>query len=371
VEWCSRFPGNSSVISGHINLDTFPSVQVLPNQHLHRRIQYLAEVRNRALRPLDGPFHFNVTHIDDPELPSFKTSSLPKFDKLLFLNDIVFSPADAADLLFATNLNPHTGRTDYHAACAMDFINAFKFYDMFALRDAEAYKAGLPFFPFFSTLGLGLSRAKVLAQSDAVPVKSCWGGMAAFEASWFMPDPSRPDTKPLRFRSEEEIFWESSECCLIHADLDYAVTHSQSSTSFHQHDTYDRGIYVNPYIRVAYTARAHAWLAFTRRFERLYAFPHWVATAFARLPSKQQRRVEEPGERVVHREWVYDGPELPMPTNQTVTLEEVGHWRDVKRVARPGGFCGTHFMLTLKEHWEPDERMWEGVWPPEGGNEEP
>lgn len=311
-----------------------------------------------------------MTSIDDYTTTSFATSDLPVFHKLLFLNDIVFSARDAADLLFATNLNPLTGRTDYHAACALDFINPFKFYDMFALRDAEGYKAGIPFYPFFSTRGLGLSRSVLLSQTDAVPVRSCWGGMAAFEASWFLPNPERPDTKPLRFRSEEELFWESSECCLIHADLDYAASHSPSAFQQHSRENLDRGIYVNPYIRVAYSARSHAWLAFTRRFERLYTIPHYVANTLARLPGRQLRRTEEPGDKVTHHEWVYDGPELPIAANQTVTIEEMGHWANVQRLARPGGFCGYRFMLSLKEHWEPGERMWEKIEAPTGWSSE-
>ena len=376
---CSQISisGNSSIVSGHINLETFPSVQILPNQHLHRRIQYLSEVRNRALRPLDGDFEFNMTSIDDYTNSSFAAPDLPVFDKLLFLNDIVFSAADAADLLFATNLNPHTGRTDYRAACAMDFINAFKFYDMFALRDIEGYKGGLPFYPFFSTAGHGLSRAAMLSQTDAVPVRSCWGGMAAFEARWFQRDATRPDAKPLRFRAEEELFWESSECCLIHADLAYAAAHSSSSSDVDPAtttatDALDLGIYVNPYVRVAYSARAHAWLAFTRRFERLYTAGHTLAGVAARLPVRQLRRTEAAGARVRHAEWVYDGLDQPAvaATNASVPLADVGHWESRRRVARPGGFCGYRFMLALKQAWAPGERMWVKIEAPAGWSEE-
>jgi len=346
-------------------------VQVLPGQHLHRRIQYLSEVRNRALRPLDSDFEFNMTTIDDYTTSSYTASDLPVFDKLLFLNDIVFSAADAADLLFATNLNPSTGRTDYRAACAMDFINAFKFYDMFALRDAEGYKAGVPFFPFFSSAGRGISRAAVLSQTDAVPVRACWGGMAAFEARWFQRDATRPDAKPLRFRAETDLFWDASECCLVHADLAYAAAHAPDAA-----DAEDggggagAGVFVNPFVRVAYGPRAHAWLAFTRRFERLYTLAHTVANVAARLPPRQLRRTEEPGQRVLHSEWVYDGPVGAAPANASVALADVGHWETRRRVARPGGFCGYRFMLTLKERWAPGERIWEKIEAPAGWSDE-
>ena len=306
-----------------------------------------------------------MTTIDDYTTSSYTASDLPVFDKLLFLNDIVFAATDAADLLFATNLNPSTGRTDYRAVCAMDFINAFKFYDMFALRDAEGRKGGVPFFPFFAGAGGGASRAAMLSQTDAVPVRSCWGGMAAFEARWFQRDAARPAAPPLRFRAETDLFWDASECCLIHADLAYAVARDA--------DVADGaggggGVFVNPYVRVAYSARAHAWLAFTRRFERLYTAAHAVANVVARLPAAQLRRTEAPGARVLHAEWVYDGPAAA--ANASLAVADVGHWETRRRVARPGGFCGYRFMLTLKERWAPGERMWEKIEAPAGWSEE-
>lgn len=92
-----------------------------------KRIAFLAEVRNRALRPLEA----------DP---------LMRFDKLLFINDVIFDPIDAVQLLFSTNIDA-SGRAQYGAACAVDFINTFKFYDTFATRDFEGYAMGIPFFP--------------------------------------------------------------------------------------------------------------------------------------------------------------------------------------------------------------------------------
>ena len=247
----------------------------------------------------------------------------------------------------------------------MDFINPFKFYDTFATRDAEGYSPGIPFYPWFSTRGAGASRAAVLSQSDAVPVRSCWGGMAAFEARWFQPGLLDGNARPLRFRAEDELFWESSECCLIQADLEYLVARTARAA-----DGVDRGIYVNPYIRVAYSARSQAWLAFTRRFERLFTVPHWVANKVAGLPVIQPRRTEEPGDKVRHLEWEYDGPESPITVNRTVKVDEVGHWNEVKRVARPGGFCGYRFMLTLKETWKKGEKMWEKTEAPKGWQDE-
>jgi len=168
-----------------------------------KRIAFLSEVRNRALRPLE--------------------SSSTQFDKLLFINDVLFDPVEAVQLLLSTNIDAH-GRTQYGAVCAVDFINAFKFYDYFATRDLEGYEMGMQFFPWFANVGDAASRQDVMAQKDAVRVRSCWGGMTAFEASWFqkpLVDKSSGKTSktsvatipssPLRFRYEEDPFWEASE----------------------------------------------------------------------------------------------------------------------------------------------------------------
>ena len=174
------------------------------------RIAFLAHVRNRALKPLEANSSIN-------------------FDKLLFINDISFNPVDAVQLLFSTNIDS-LGRTKYGAACAVDFINPFKFYDTYATRDLEGYSLGVPFFPWFTDAGDAASRLDVLRQIDAVRVRSCWGGMTAFEARWFqditpqitLPNVGNPGSlniSPLRFRYEEDPFWEASECCLVHADL--------------------------------------------------------------------------------------------------------------------------------------------------------
>ncbi len=122
-----------------------------------KRIAFLAEVRNRALRPLEA----------DPTT---------RYDKLLFINDVFFNPIDAVQLLFSTNVGS-SGRAEYGAACAVDFINAFKFYDRFATRDFEGYTMGIPFFPWFTDAGEAVSRRDVLEGKDAVRVRACWGGM--------------------------------------------------------------------------------------------------------------------------------------------------------------------------------------------------
>lgn len=320
------------------------------------------------------------------------------FDKVLFINDVIFSPKDAADLLFSTNIGPD-GKTQYHAACAMDFINAFKFYDTFASRDAEGYGIGVPFFPWFTSAGKALSRRDVIYNSDHVRVKSCWGGMVAFEAKWFQGQHSAPfpsdeeesqtgkgagevSATPLLFRSSPELFWESSECCLIHADI--SALSSLSPAPYENEERLDAGIYMNPYIRVSYSADSFKWLEFTRRFERLYTIPQHFVNWIANRPPFQPRRTAKPGELVEHREWMYDGavfePTNPFEDNDEdvekrdvanlmLNIQLNGHWESVERRAAPGGFCGGRQLLVLKKEWAPGERIWERIGPPPGAND--
>jgi hypothetical protein len=155
---------NKTILQEHLDLSTLPHVVAPDGQRKPKRIHFLAEVRNRALRPLqDLPTHF---------------------DKLLYINDIVFDPIDAANLLFSLNADSN-GKASYRAACAVDFENPFKFYDTFATRDSQGFDMGVMFFPWFAGAGSATSRRGVTAQKDAVTVKSCWGGVAAFEAKWF------------------------------------------------------------------------------------------------------------------------------------------------------------------------------------------
>jgi hypothetical protein len=183
-----------------LDLLQLPHITTPSGDERVKRIVYLAEARNRALRPLD------------------ETSE--KFDRVLFLNDLAFDPLDALQLLFSTNLDPENDhKPRYRAACAVDFINPFKFYDTYATRDLEGYSMGLPFFPWFSNPGSGQSRKDVLAGKDAVPVRSCWGGMVAFDAQFFQPgETAGPKVEvagsslPARFRALQDVdlFWDAS-----------------------------------------------------------------------------------------------------------------------------------------------------------------
>ncbi|KAL2871990.1 glycosyltransferase family 69 protein [Aspergillus lucknowensis] len=308
----ARVPCNKSIIYESLDLEGLPKIVTPDGMQRVKRITYLAEARNRALHPLDR-------------------ATTGRFDKLLYLNDVAFDPVDALQLLFSTNAAP------YRAACAVDFINPFKFYDTYATRDAAGYSMGLPFFPWFSDAGSGQSRRAVLAGKDAVPVRSCWGGMVAFDARLFQNNteiaaPPRGVAAggsiqpPARFRAlnDTDLFWDASECCLIHADIQ-ASPRTETETDREK----ETGIYLNPFVRVAYDTRTLSWLSTTRRLEKLYTIIHNILNHLVGLPWFNPRREEIPGQQYQDTVFV---PEAG--------LEGAGFFRTVQRVGRHDGFCG-------------------------------
>ncbi|KAL5046191.1 hypothetical protein BDW71DRAFT_67101 [Aspergillus fruticulosus] len=305
----AQVPCNKSIVYEHLDLDGLPKVTLPGGAERVKRIAYLAETRNRALRPLDNP--------------------TTRFDKLLYLNDVAFDPVDALQLLFSTNIGDD-GVTQYRAACAVDFINPFKFYDTYATRDSEGYSMGLPFFPWFSDSGNAQSRKDVLAGKDAVPVRSCWGGMVAFDAQFFQYD-NRANVEvageslPARFRAlrDEDLFWDGSECCLIHADIQKPL-HAHDEGHEAQAET---GIYMNPFVRVSYDINTLSWLWTTRHFEKLYPLIHTIGDHLVGLPWFNARLEEIPGETVQDTIVVYDE-------------KGKGSLQTVERVARHDAFCG-------------------------------
>ncbi|EPS38885.1 hypothetical protein H072_7364 [Dactylellina haptotyla CBS 200.50] len=349
-EFAADINCRSAVVSGHIDKSKLPTVQILPHDARVKRIRYLADVRNNAIEPITN---FELLHSTTAPF----STPLTKFDKLLFLNDIVFSPRDAADLLFSTNMQAD-GRTRYNAACAMDFIDPIKFYDRLALRDNEYFESGLPIYPWFVRTG---QRAEswhdVVNQKDAVRVKSCWGGMIAFEARWFTESLGK-DLTPLQFRSEPDTFWDASECCLVNADLEYLVQKVDGTPV---------ETFVNPYIRVAYNEKTFKWLEFTRRFERLGLLLQMGISWLSGMPRISARIGDVTGEKVIRQEWVYTEPtnqEGRDIDNQDYTLEDIpkfGSWQKEERTVTPGGYCGFPGLLALKNHYNENERPWESI----------
>ncbi|KAL8791146.1 MAG: hypothetical protein Q9195_006043 [Heterodermia aff. obscurata] len=150
--------------------------------------------------------------------------------KVVWVNDVVFTVDDILNLI-------NTRDGDYAAACSMDYSKPPAYYDTFALRDIEGYEAVTSTFPYFRSR---ISRHAMLA-GQPVPVQSCWNGMVSFDPSPFT------SHDPLPFRGIPDtlaaLHLEASECCLIHADNPL---------------TPSKGVWLNPAVRVGYTAPAYS-----------------------------------------------------------------------------------------------------------------
>lgn len=381
----AKLPCEKSVISQEddpIPLSEIPHTKLPTGESRIKRIAYLAEVRNKALEPLD--------------------TLTKKYDRVLFINDVFFAPMDAARLLWGTNLNAD-GKADYKAVCGTDFVTSWKYYDTFATRDLEGYSIGVPIFPWFAGEGDAITRKDVLAGKDAVRVKSCWGGMVAFDGRYLQRDlktpapkpdqhlktPSNavgPPTLPLRFRSEPEPFVDSSECCLIHADI-IALPPFPSISAASKKDSWGDGIFMNPYVRVAYDSKSysHIWLA--KRFERLFALPQGIINKLAHMPVFNPRRTEIEGQVIKDRLWIasdigidehidpdFGDAENTWQGSDVAKRDTIGngkgkefwdgegHYVDYERVARRGGYCGVRQLLVLKEgHLVDGEGNWDNL----------
>jgi hypothetical protein len=339
------FVGNSSVVAGdHMSLDDFPTVKIPSGEMRTKRITYLAEARNRLLLPLEPP---SKTVEWKAQHPLF-SSAEGHFDRILFLNDIYYKPTDAVQLLFSTNQNPDTGLAQYTAACAVDMVSRASIipilYDSFVTRDTEGYGIGFIVYPWFNPSGKAESRNAVLAEKDAVPVRSCWGGMASFDSSMFLPKQiaSKPDSTslqtvlpPIRFRSSPEPFWEEAECCLIFADNEVRRALPGAESSQYP------GSYINPYIRVAYDKHTWSWLPTYLRYERFFQYTnYWVSKVWTESTSNP-RRTHSPGAVVTDKVW--------MPSSGSSAQESRGgKWEQVTRTATPGGWCGLRKMFVMK-----------------------
>lgn len=238
-----------------------------------RRIPYLSQLRDRAMSSMSEVA---------------RRHGKP-FDKVLWLNDVVFKPEDILILL-------STNEGHYAAACALDFSRAPYYYDTFALRDDRGRKTTAQVWPYFAA---GASRNAIL-RGEPVPVQSCWNGVVAMDAAPFQ----RPNA--LRFRgisdSLAQFHLEASECCLIHADNPLSAP---------------KGVWLNPRVRVGYSGEEYeavhpdaAWPSKRERVTGLWKVRLGAGVAFCRrlwedgtVRSRierwqaQQRKesVEEPG----------------------------------------------------------------------------
>ncbi|EPE30110.1 hypothetical protein GLAREA_12833 [Glarea lozoyensis ATCC 20868] len=182
-----------------------------------RRIPYLAGMRNQLMKKL------NDLAEDSKERKG------QRFERVLWLNDVVFTTEDVITLIATRNGN-------YAAACSLDFLKPPSYYDTFALRDIFGDKTVTRNWPYF----LASQSRKELISNDPVPVKSCWNGIAVFKTDPFYDNP------PLRFRGISDSLatyrLEGSECCLIHID-------NRLSSKL--------GVWLNPNVKVAYNTKAY------------------------------------------------------------------------------------------------------------------
>jgi mannosyltransferase 1 (CAP59) len=341
----------SITFGDHIPLRDFPQVVTPSGDLAIKRLTYLTAVRNRLFRPFDTP---DIALASNDEVNYTST----RFDRILFLNDIYYQPADALNLLFSTNLNPTTQRAEYDIACATDFWHGATIYDTFVLRDTGGFEVDWFTYPWFTTQGSAQSRADVLAQKDAVRVKSCFNGMAAFAAAPFL----RPEVRngpgaavaqevassgaPLRFRAQHDLFWEASECCLLNADFGARYP--------------DARIYLNPYIRVAYSPTTWFWEPRLRRIERGLAIMQWWMSKLRVIYEYNPRRTHEPGKTVRRRVWEFErgwlnGDKMGRGRKEMEDLKKEdlkGKWTDVEGIAEPGSFCGQKRLFVLLPDFE-------------------
>ncbi|MCJ1392715.1 hypothetical protein MMC18_005586 [Xylographa bjoerkii] len=171
-------------------------------------VHHMAEMRNRVLRPM---IELALQGI--------------RFDRILFLEDGLFSWRDVLQLL-------STRRGAFGAACALDLDASGGLCETIALRDSEGHGPMMWKFPYFRSK---VSRNAAIAE-QAIPVLSL-----AFDA--------KPFYRSVVFRSIPdslaEFDLEASERCLIHADNPYNTT--EDHLGFWNPNT---GVWLNPNVRL-------------------------------------------------------------------------------------------------------------------------
>jgi hypothetical protein len=229
-----------------------------------RRIPYLARLRNTSLKPL----------LD-------MRANGQSFDKVLFLNDVVFRPSDVLSLL-ATN------QGSFAAACAVDFHYPPAYYDTFALRDSEGLGSVMTSFPYFRSP----DSRKAMLEGRATKVQSCWNGMIVMD--------SAPFYEGLRFRALPDSLaskhLEASECCLVHTDM--AAMGLAGN-----------GIYMNPAVRVGYTVNAynltHAGPEQTFVSSTQYVKGIWANRILGHVVRRESKQTKEVAKRMAR--WKKEG----------------------------------------------------------------
>ncbi|KAF4877832.1 Alpha-1,3-mannosyltransferase CMT1 [Colletotrichum sp. SAR 10_70] len=242
------------------------------NQFDMRRVTYLARERNRAMDPL----------------AELLASQDRRFDKVIWLNDVVFETREVHMLL-------GTRGGAYAAACAMDFILWPYYYDTFALRDDAGLKTASWYWPWFHS-----PRARASAEAmEPVEVKSCWNGMVVFDAAPFYDE-------RLRFRGVEDslaaMHLEGSECCLIHADNPLGR---------------EKGVWLNPNVRVGYNEKVFEETKMDRFPTAWAAVVGFWANRYLRVRNGIQLTLERWAVEKKLRQWVDETPPSELPRSES------------------------------------------------------
>ncbi|KAF7176377.1 hypothetical protein CNMCM7691_002506 [Aspergillus felis] len=266
-----------------------------------RRIPYLARLRNLTLRPLEDLERRGIT-----------------FDKILFLNDVVFTVRiNPTQPLLKNDFQPysmlaqvddviellHTNDGVYAAACSLDYSRPPLYYDTFALRDSHGDEHVMQTWPYFRST----ESRHALYNMFPVPVKSCWNGMVA------MPIEPLVSSTPLRFRGIPDslalFHLEGSECCLIHADNPLSGHH---------------GVYLNPKVRVGYNGPA---------YEKVHPAGSWLSPQYIAL-ALWENRFRRWATTTLFKKWVVQ--------------RRVAQWKALSGGRHePGDFCLINEMQVL------------------------
>ena len=138
-----------------------------------RRIPCLSRLRNLSLKPIEELARQGL-----------------QFDKILFLNDVVFTVISTFPVIHSPTQEQHfvamligqvedvvtllyTSEGSYSTTRALDFAKPPRYYDTFALRDSDGNEPIMQTWPYFSS-----SRSRsALKAGKPVRVESCWNGM--------------------------------------------------------------------------------------------------------------------------------------------------------------------------------------------------
>ncbi|TIA89230.1 hypothetical protein E3P99_02194 [Wallemia hederae] len=173
----------------------------------NERINYLASVRNFTLAPLTPQLDAEFNH----------------FNKVVFLNDVFYDWFSVVRLLNTLN-------GEYDQVCAFDYFK-IGLYDTWVTRDTCNRRVKPTYSHWQDKHSI-----KLLRQGKPIPVNSCWNGITAFDAKWFVQ--GRDDSiTPIRFRVLDECV--TSECLLSSYDL-------------HLKSNKQPEIYMNPLVPTAY-----------------------------------------------------------------------------------------------------------------------